>query len=185
MRQKDLAKALNLSEAMVSRLVQRGMPTDSVEAARKWRRRHLEPARVKGVRMNWDGPPPVAPATSERDRLRVELVDRLCDLCEQDFDRWAPKLRAELRALPQHLRERAVPPLSLMDRLTAHVRALLRDEDEAAPAAPMTESEAEFMGRFWFAVAAGEFELRDGVLVALTVGAAELMRCIDSEAEQR
>lgn len=35
---------------MVSRHVKRGMPTDTLERAEKWRRRHLEPGRVKGAR---------------------------------------------------------------------------------------------------------------------------------------
>jgi hypothetical protein len=35
---------------MVSRLAKRGMPTDSIERAERWRKRHLDPGRVKGVR---------------------------------------------------------------------------------------------------------------------------------------
>ena len=50
MQQKELATLLNISPAMVSRLVKRGMPTDTLERAEKWRRRHLEPGRVKGAR---------------------------------------------------------------------------------------------------------------------------------------
>jgi hypothetical protein len=37
---------------MCSRLVKRGMPSDSVERAQRWRRRHLELARTKAARMN-------------------------------------------------------------------------------------------------------------------------------------
>lgn len=43
MKQTDLCKALGLSKAQVSKLVARGMPTTSVEAAEDWRRRNLEP----------------------------------------------------------------------------------------------------------------------------------------------
>lgn len=46
MKQSDLCKALGLSKGQVSKLVQRGMPTHSVEDAEAWRRRHLEPALV-------------------------------------------------------------------------------------------------------------------------------------------
>lgn len=50
MLKKDLAQALNISPAMVSRLAKRGMPTDTPERAERWRKRHLEPGRVKGMR---------------------------------------------------------------------------------------------------------------------------------------
>lgn len=44
--QSELAQALQVSPAVVCRDARRGMPTDSVEAARDWRARHLRP-RVK------------------------------------------------------------------------------------------------------------------------------------------
>jgi len=50
MQQKELATLLGVSPAIVSRHVKRGMPTDTLERAKKWRRRHLEPGRVKGTR---------------------------------------------------------------------------------------------------------------------------------------
>lgn len=50
MQQKELASLLDISPAMASRLVKKGMPTDTLERAEKWRRRHLEPGRVKGAR---------------------------------------------------------------------------------------------------------------------------------------
>lgn len=52
MQQKELADALGISPTMVSKLVKRGMPATSLEAAQRWRRRHLEPARMKNARMN-------------------------------------------------------------------------------------------------------------------------------------
>lgn len=52
MKNKDLAKGLTLSPSAVTRLVQRGMPTDSVGAARKWRTKHLQAASVKGARID-------------------------------------------------------------------------------------------------------------------------------------
>ena len=51
MQQKELASLLDISPAMVSRLAKRGMPTDTLERAERWRKRHLEPGRVKGSRM--------------------------------------------------------------------------------------------------------------------------------------
>lgn len=59
---KDLATELGISGAMVSKLAKRGMPTDSLERAQRWRKRHLEPGRVKGVRFDPNYTPPPAPA---------------------------------------------------------------------------------------------------------------------------
>jgi hypothetical protein len=61
MLKKDLAVALGISGAMVSKLAKRGMPTDTLERATRWRKRHLEPGRVKGVRMGTNPPPPPPP----------------------------------------------------------------------------------------------------------------------------
>ena len=52
MNQKELAQALGISPGMVSRLAKRGMPTDSLQRAQRWRKRHLEPGRVKGSRFD-------------------------------------------------------------------------------------------------------------------------------------
>ena len=52
MTQKELAQALGISPGMVSRLAKRGMPTDSLQRAQRWRKRHLEPGRVKGARFD-------------------------------------------------------------------------------------------------------------------------------------
>lgn len=62
MNQKELAAALGISGAMVSKLAKRGMPVDDVDRAVKWRRRHLEPTRTKGVRSDTFAASPAAPA---------------------------------------------------------------------------------------------------------------------------
>lgn len=50
MKDKELATALGISGAMVSKLKQRGMPTHSVEAAQQWRLAYLQPGRTKTAR---------------------------------------------------------------------------------------------------------------------------------------
>ncbi len=52
MLKKELAQLLGVSESIVSRHAKKGMPTDSLERAQRWRKRHLEPGRVKGVRFD-------------------------------------------------------------------------------------------------------------------------------------
>lgn len=63
---KDLAAELGVSPSMVSRLAKRGMPTDTVERARRWRRRHLELARTKAAR------PEQAPGAADDDDDALE-----------------------------------------------------------------------------------------------------------------
>lgn len=46
MKQSELCKALGLSKGQVSKLVSRGMPTETVESAEAWRRKKLEPMMV-------------------------------------------------------------------------------------------------------------------------------------------
>lgn len=63
MTQKELAEALGISQAAVSKLVRRGMPSDTVERASRWRRRHLQTGRMKGVRR--DAKPSTQPSPDD------------------------------------------------------------------------------------------------------------------------
>ena len=201
MKQKDLAAGLGISEAMVSKLARRGMPTDSVERAVRWRRRHLEPARMKGMRVDSNPEPPRRPATppqapatdqadalqAESDQLRVELVGRLFALAEADFDRYAAELRPALRALPWRLRPRLQVSVEVMERLVAHVPAVIRRNALAAAElqapVPMSDHDADLLGEFWLACAAGEIEVHDGKLAPVTDDARALLTLIYAEAE--
>ena len=58
MLRKDIAAELGISPSMVTRLAKRGMPTSDANSARRWRDRHLDPARVKGLRMQPQRPAP-------------------------------------------------------------------------------------------------------------------------------
>ena len=81
MQQKELAILLDISPAMVSRLAKRGMPTDTLERAERWRRRHLEPGRVKGARfdraetLKAASPTPAPPASPPRPVAYVPDAD--------------------------------------------------------------------------------------------------------------
>lgn len=69
---KQMSEALGISEAMVSRLRRRGMPMDSAERAAAWRRRHMDPARMKGTRVDTESqtPAPRARVVSVEAELR-------------------------------------------------------------------------------------------------------------------
>lgn len=109
MQGKDLAKALGISGAMVSRLKKRGMPTDSIERAERWRRRHLETARLKGNRLDSraEVQPPAqqSPRSARALSVEAQLAQRLGDAAHElaggpDFGSIAKPLRQALRTIP-------------------------------------------------------------------------------------
>ena len=115
MTKKELAIALGISASMVTRLEKRGMPVDSVERAQSWRKRHLEPGRIKGSRFDPDAapqatePPAARPAAPPVDpmaqvnRLAGAVHAALTDAAEFNEPAALPELaplRAALRQLP-------------------------------------------------------------------------------------
>ena len=103
---KEMAAALGLSAAMVSKLRKRGMPMESVERAERWRRRNLEPARTKAMRMNTIAGPvapavpaqPLAPLAKE-DPLAAEFLDVAYRDPEVTSEPFTATMEAELRSL--------------------------------------------------------------------------------------
>lgn len=93
MQQKELATLLDISPAMVSRLAKRGMPTDTVERAERWRRRHLEPGRVKGSRVDTirKAPEPVPkttrPTPAQPAPISVDDMMRVAGMVDDAIER--------------------------------------------------------------------------------------------------
>lgn len=94
MEQKELARLLDISPAMVSRLAKRGMPTDTLERAQRWRKRHLDPGRVKGSRADTFQPkqpasqPTITPESAPAARpSTVEEIETLGDLIDGALNR--------------------------------------------------------------------------------------------------
>lgn len=122
MKQKDLAKLLGISPAMVSRLAKRSMPTDSLERAERWRRRHLEPARVKGAR--FDPMQAITPITPKSAPVAIAVFTPSVDDVEEagvELDNtlrkndpaWAQVMVQNFRDLLRQLPDDAEPRLSL------------------------------------------------------------------------
>ena len=83
MNQKELAQALGISPGMVSRLVRRGMPADDLQRAQRWRKRHLEPGRVKGSRFDPNAVPEAqtsAPARKQSPAAAPSPIENLVRL---------------------------------------------------------------------------------------------------------
>lgn len=179
MQQNELAKLLDISPAMVSRLAKRGMPTDTVERAERWRKRHLEPGRVKGSRFdpNRKAKPPIQtqatpnPATAalcEELLTEIEAAGVELDkaLTENDSE-WAAVMFQQVRDLLRPLPDGAWPNLTLpvWQALTKEIRALypppegnpLCEDGSPVYVETMTDDEAFEAGRFWLDVAAGRW----------------------------
>jgi hypothetical protein len=122
MQQNELAKLLDISPAMVSRLAKRGMPTDTLERAQRWRKRHLEPGRVKGSRFDPKQPskaPVPKPATrdtaaaselvAEVEAAGIELNNALA----AGDQVWADVMVQEVRHLLLQLPKDADPALPI------------------------------------------------------------------------
>ncbi|SFE41359.1 hypothetical protein [Nitrosomonas sp. Nm166] len=51
MNKTELARALGVSRQAIYRLIEKGMPIDSVESAKQWRKRNLNPYKTKEYRV--------------------------------------------------------------------------------------------------------------------------------------
>lgn len=134
MLKKELAEALGISAAMVSKLAKRGMPTDSVERAQRWRRRHLEPGRVKGVRYERTRQPALDP---------VQQVEALGRAALGDFKTHEAALRAALRAMPEDRADEIRLPESVWAALYGPEFMRLMEASEAADDGAMTPEQEQ------------------------------------------
>lgn len=171
-----LARVLGLSKAAVSRAKKRGMPTDSVEAARAWRDQNLNPALRKDVNTYGKAASGYAGSTVDP-RARIERVRALMELADgaigtPTFEGLRGPLCQAMRDVPADHRASVLLSAKVMDALLGDfpsmlIKSMLFDPPAAAPAsanppAPavgsptMSDREAEVMGAFWYAMACRE-----------------------------
>jgi hypothetical protein len=112
---------------MVSKLAARGMPTDSLARAQRWRRRHLEPARVAGAKAG--SAEPVADVGSDDDAPRDDdLATYKAARAERE------QLRAERERLELGRLRGALADLAELTRANFTAWRGLRDRLQAVPA---------------------------------------------------
>lgn len=131
----ELAGHLGISVSMVSRLAKRGMPTDTVERARRWRKRHLQTIRTKDHRIDWraesEATPPRPPKVMKAPNAAGGHLVLLAPAADAALAEgaaavsWLRAVREELRQLPAD----AQPRLSL--RLWLALTAYFRYEESA------------------------------------------------------
>ena len=162
--QAAIGRALGLSPASVSKCKGMGMPVHSVEAARAWREHNIAPTVHKlSMRdaMTRQRPRPMQRTGAVPHMLALLGIAAAALESGQSIEAMVPTLRAAMHAVPEHERDAAMQlPSEVMDVLTADVAAVVAEfeSDDQGPVTdePMTDDEAEEMGRFWYQVAAGE-----------------------------
>jgi hypothetical protein len=150
MQQNELAKVLGISPAMVSRLKKQGMPTDDPARAQRWRKRHLEPGRIKGSRFDPNqkaqstAPPPVAAALAGELQAEIEAAGVELDkvLTAGDLE-WAAVMVQQVRDLLRKIPGDAMPRfslrawLALVDWFIHPACGILHTPDKAALLTPV------------------------------------------------
>lgn len=147
--QSEIATALQIDKALVTRYRKRGMPVDSIEAARAWKFSHVRP------RIGSAWPPKAAPPSAQLQAAQA-LADHAGELLADGGDVAAlvPAIRQALAAVPEHERADVGMSVPLWNVLVEHVRALV--PEEAVDGDGMNAAEADEVGTFWYRVAAGE-----------------------------
>jgi hypothetical protein len=159
MKQKQLAEALGLSEPSITRCKAQGMPTHSVEAAKRWRDANLETKRRKEFRPGYElltrgMSPDVVVAQALLDAA-AQMIGATGSLHEAMVE----PLRKALRCVPEHLRFELALPAPVMRDLT---KAALAAVPGTPPGQSVVAETASIVGALWFAVAAGEVRLVAG-----------------------
>lgn len=176
--QKDLAEALGISPAMVTKLKQAGMPINSIAAAKRWRDANLRHSLRKESR-GWGNDPGQLPAADDdenfaempaADTTSIDLVTRLASEAEKDFPRWETDLRSALRMVPMTLRHLVTMPMAVWNSLTAEFCRQIEANEAADPEQAamrdaesikkMTTEDIEYMGPFWYLVACGSIKAK-------------------------
>lgn len=162
--QAAIGRALGLSPASMTKCKGMGMPVHSVEAARAWREHHIAPTMHKLWKhspISQPRPKPMQPSGAVPHALALLGIAAAALEVGQTIAAMVPTLRAAMHAVPEHERDATMLlPMEVMDVLTADVAAVMAvggsADDGPSTGEPMTDDEAEEMGRFWYQVAAGE-----------------------------
>ena len=139
----QLAQALGVSAPAFSRYVRAGCPVDSVEAARDWQRRHVNP--LQRILQHAGRMPAAGPAAE---------VHRLMALAADDFESHADRLRAALRAVPQDARPGLLLNLDVMRRLLP--AGLVNELGGGCDAPDDQEGDREYVAETIYGIACGE-----------------------------
>lgn len=160
----ELARALNVDRAVVSRLKRRGMPTGTVEAARAWREANLHPA------MRKDSSPERAMVcdrisfTRSLTAVEREQLDRLARLMQVgdvaarvgELELVRAEIQRAMRELPVYLRPAAELSDRVIDALELRHHRAAGEVFAGHRAATALRGPDQALRRHWWALLAAE-----------------------------
>ncbi len=156
--QNAIGRALGLSSASMTKCKAMGMPTDSVESARAWRQANIKATAHAMLPKRRPAPQPsgALPHALALLGIAAAALDS-----GQSITAMVPTLRAAMHAVPEHERDDTMLlPVAVMDVLVADMVNAMTEWDKADNCThtrePMTDDDADYMGCFWYQVAAGE-----------------------------
>lgn len=165
----ELARALEVDRAVVSRLKKRGMPTHTVEAARAWRNANLDTSRRKDTNTarayGFAHARLGGKTAGERQLLeRLGRLMRLGDaaLAVSEFELVRAEIQRAMSQVPEYLRPAAPLSARVLDALALGQFARLGMTAEEAMRQPtpvsarIMQPESEFHRSFWYRVCADE-----------------------------
>lgn len=163
--QADLAAALGIDPAMVTRYKGRGMPLHSIEAAQAWRDANVR------VRLTREADASTTGRALEGEQAAARagaLLQAAGELLEQggNVAPMAATIRQAMAAVPVEQRGRVLFPANIMDWLTEDVARVVKKGDLAGllyghlAQGRRPRGDAVDMGAFWYAVAAGEIRVK-------------------------
>ena len=141
------------------------MPTDSLEHAAAWYTRNVDQVRSIGNRLSRGAPMPPAPRRDGSAALAraAALAAAAHHMLEAGaFEQIEDELRAALRAVPSEARAALKLPLDVFRELTRGVFDSIEAHKEPGDfvEGSMSPEDAEWLGAFWYQVAAGEMVLQ-------------------------
>lgn len=110
----DIARALGVSAAAVTKHAKSGMPTNTIEEATRWHARNVDATRSLSQKLGRAERVDSLAATAAR---ALAAVARLGELAQVDFARHESSLRQALRQVPREARDRVTLERDVWDRL--------------------------------------------------------------------
>ena len=158
--QAAIGRALGLSPASMTKGKAMGMPTDSVESVRAWRKANIKPTAHAMMARRRPAPPPQLSGALPHALALLDIAAAAIEV-GQSIAAMVPTLRAAMHAVPEHERNSTMLlPLNVMNVLVADmVNAMAawdKEDGRTHSSEPMSDEDADFVGRWWYEVAAGE-----------------------------
>jgi len=160
--QAAIGRALGLSPASMTKLKRQGMPVDSAHSAKVWRDNNIRlTVHTAAPGRDYDTKPPASSGAVESAHAWMNIAAAALS-SGQCIAAMVPRLRIVLANVPVSDREYVLVHSDVMDILTADVATVLNaDPDSFDGAEPTVDDDQQYMGNFWYRVAAGEVVIKN------------------------